>query len=270
MNTNNIKLNDNIKLNIYNNSNNNTNSDTSHSNNINRLLDIVRKTYISIQKYKLLNIVNGNELYSCIISLQNIAIHLKHLLSLVENVEEISCTTALKEIEKDLLLTIRSYGTDSIEDLFYLYFNNNFIIDKDNECKYKLLKAFAHPMCYTVLEPNSINTNNLVCRDLYNESINNESINNSNEPINNESISVNINNDIKHFNIKVHCIELIICHNNQRLSINCLIDDIKLDMLNNDYMNIICSFTYLTFILRTYKKGVFSHLLFCFSFVNLN
>ena len=48
MNTNNIKLNDNIKLNI------NNNSDNSHPNNINRLLDIVRKTYVSIQKYKLL------------------------------------------------------------------------------------------------------------------------------------------------------------------------------------------------------------------------
>ena len=67
---------DNIKLNINNineiniNSHldNDNNDNNSHAINIHKLLDIVRKTYISIQKYKLLNIVNGNELYSCIIS----------------------------------------------------------------------------------------------------------------------------------------------------------------------------------------------------------
>ena len=80
-------VNNNIKLNINEiNINNESHSDiNTHSNNIHRLLDIVRKTYISIQKYKLLNIVNACELYSCIIALQNIALNLKNLLLLINS-----------------------------------------------------------------------------------------------------------------------------------------------------------------------------------------
>ena len=226
---------DNIKLNINNineiniNSHldNDNNDNNSHAINIHKLLDIVRKTYISIQKYKLLNIVDAHELYNCITSLQNIAIHLKNILSLIEHdkhVEERSFITALTEISKDLLSTIKSYGTTSVEDLLYLVFGDDLIVNKEFNDKYNLLKQYAHPINYTINNENITNDNHFICINMNNEYNDNNSINN--------------NNEYKQFLIQVNCIQFIICYNKQQILINCLIDDIKLDILKNEYISI--------------------------------
>jgi endopeptidase La len=193
---------------------------------VNKLLDIVRNTYTSIAKYKLLYFVDQGDVYNCILVLQNVSTNLKNVLSLLENntnIDDISFTLAIEEISRDLLANIKKYGTENLEDLLYLCLGSNVILI-NNGCidKYILLNKFAHPINYTLVDTHA--TRNIPVNSIDIEIID-------------TNTSLGDLHDYKLFTIKVYCAQVFIYCNNQTFLITCVIDDIPLDLLNNIYIN---------------------------------
>jgi ATP-dependent Lon protease len=191
---------------------------------INKLLGIVTNTYNSILKYKSLYFVDSGDVYNCILVLQNVSTNLKNVLSLLQkntNIDDTSFTLAIEEISRDLLSNIKKYGTEKFTDLLYLCLGSNYLTN--NIDKYRLLCQFAHPISYNVIDtpkptPAEMELNIIDCNDNYK--------NNTNQV-----------NDYKLFNIKTYCIQVLIYYNKQTFVINCVIDDIPLDILNDVYIN---------------------------------
>jgi endopeptidase La len=199
-------------------------------NKINKLLSIVYNTYNSIQRYKLLFLHDTRDVFNSTLVLQNISVNLKNILYLLENntnIDTNSFTLALKEITRDLQLNIKTYGTDKIEDILYLSFDEIPILNTE---QYNLLNVYAHPISYNILEQEK-STNQIIVMDIDNEpALDNEY--KSNEYKSNEYKS----NEYKYFNTKIHCIQLTIHYNTTKLIINCLVEDICLDILHENYI----------------------------------
>jgi len=293
-----------------------------HSQRIEKLLEIVQKTYTAVQLYKVLKIVESNEVFNCILMLQNISTNLKNVGSLLQqnkNIDEISFNVALDEISRDLLLIIKTSGTASLDDLLYLFCGETVSLEKEHSSKYDVLKQFAHPLSYITVDrkPNKqlevidINDND---EPMAAAPINDSDepmaaapINDSDEPINHEPIvaepindsenifinidisnacdyisianvvskanaigananaiganaigananaigaigananaigaigtnAIGTNNEHKSFKLSVYGIKIIICVKNQTLVINCLVDDVNLNMMNEPYI----------------------------------
>jgi len=189
------------------------------NNTIHKLLSIVKKTFISIQRYKLLYIVDTRDVYNCIIVLQNISVNLKNILALLENntnIDEESFKIALQEITTDLQLNIKTYGTEQIADILYLCFDDFSLSNIENSAQYHLLNTYAHPISYTINETtDNAEFITVECAD----------VNESSE-----------DNEYKRFNTKVHCIQLTIHYKTQQVIINCFVEDICLDILNDGYI----------------------------------
>jgi ATP-dependent Lon protease len=210
--------------------NDNINDNETYICKINRLLSIINKTYTSIQRYKLLFLHDSREVFNCIIVLQNISVNLKNILYLLENntnIDTNSFTVALKEMTTDLQLNIQIYGTEKIEDIVYLYFDDIHIEHREDRELYKLINTYAHPINYTIIA----NEESPFQLSVMDTNICNER-NERNDLICNDHIC----NEFKLFNTKVHCIQVIIYYKTQKLIINCLVEDICLDIVNENYI----------------------------------
>ena len=120
---------------------------------------------------------------------------------------------------------MKSYGTDSLDDLLLICFGNNSkIMSEDTQYdKFELLKKYFHPTSYKVINKNDDNkqkkpdeciddTTNLTCYDVV--------------------------SSYKQFHMKVYGIKLLI-HNSvlkKSLVIFGIVDDIVIEFLNNIYV----------------------------------
>ena len=197
-----------------------------------RLLDIVKKTFIFVQRCKLFD---SCDVYNCILTLNNISTNLKTMLALLENnsnnIDETSFKVAFEEVSNELLLIIKTYGTEDIEDLLFLCIGEKIEVHEENLEKYKLIKEFVHPFSYSKVEKTKYNFNHLDCMNIRSELMRSELI--RSELI----INDNTYSDTKKFHLKVNCIHLIIHDKTDIFIINCIVDNISIDILKNDYIN---------------------------------
>ena len=125
-------------------------------NRIKFLKEIITKTMLSCQKYKLSDILGTNEVNVCINTLE----------SLFKDIQEenkkinlnkfnlIETTSKLNKVEEELLLVIKNFGTDSLDHLIKLLFDEDLdsFLQKNNlDEKYKILTERAHPINYKIL-----------------------------------------------------------------------------------------------------------------------
>ena len=116
---------------------------------------IIINTILSIQRYKLLDIYGANELNACLNSLNELSDKLnnyKYYTKNGTNNEEL-IVTKLQEINNDLSILFRSYGTLYLEDLLKICFGqdytNNYVLNGNP--KYEILKNYVHPISYKVM-----------------------------------------------------------------------------------------------------------------------
>ena len=106
------------------------------------LQDIIKRTILSSQKYKTLDIFGANELNLCINSLEAMFSTLNALLLPItegNKIDDEKIISVLQDITNDLSSLFRTFGTNSIEDLIMICFGadfaqknfiNNSILDK--------------------------------------------------------------------------------------------------------------------------------------------
>jgi ATP-dependent Lon protease len=197
------------------------------------------------------------------LTLQTIATNLKNVLNLLENhtnVDEVSCVTAAAELAKELLATMKVCGTYNLEDLFYLLLAEKTTdISTTNVCsKYVLLNQFAHPISYeelpysdythldcmefapttfapTTFAPTTFAPTTFAPTTFAGPGANaSPSAAGSNPSANDTSPnSIPLH---KAFNFQVHCVKLVIHHDGKTFLITCLIEDIHLEIVKNDYV----------------------------------
>tara|TARA_B100000963_G_scaffold361848_1_gene400267 strand:+ start:3008 stop:6322 length:3315 start_codon:yes stop_codon:yes gene_type:complete len=119
--------------------------------------NIINKTTLIVQRYKLLEIFGASELNVCIQGLDKIHDDLTFLEeSINENDIESNnkLVNRLQSLNTDLSGILRNFGTDSIEDLITVCFGQDFInnfITIENKDKYELIKNNVHPIGYKIV-----------------------------------------------------------------------------------------------------------------------
>ena len=120
------------------------------------LKQIITKTIISCQKYKLSDILGTNEVNVCINTLESL---FKDIQEEYKKINQnkfnlVETSSKLNRIEEELLLVIKNFGTDSLDDLIKLLFSDDFntFIAKNNLVeKYNILIERVHPINYKIL-----------------------------------------------------------------------------------------------------------------------
>ena len=99
---------------------------------IKEIQSIIQKTILSAQKYKLYDILGANELNICISTLNNIFDETNIILTEIEQKtcsEEI-ISSKITDMEHDLVKKKKNFGTESLKDLIYLIFGNDYINER--------------------------------------------------------------------------------------------------------------------------------------------
>ena len=132
------------------------------------LQQIIKRTILSAQKYKTLDIFGANELNICVNCLEECFIRLEHLLSnkiysLAETeqqdnhklLSENDIIEEMQDITNELSSTFRTFGTDSIDDLLNVCFGADFVKNNFNTqdaiLKYNIMKEHVHPIGYKIM-----------------------------------------------------------------------------------------------------------------------
>jgi ATP-dependent Lon protease len=114
--------------------------------------DIIQKTIIHVQKNKTLDILGISDVSTCIEKLGELSKKIEEMGSLSITSTDIIINN-LQIINNELSSLLKSFGTDSLEDLLLICFgNNNKITTNEEEYnKFELLKKYFHPTSYRVI-----------------------------------------------------------------------------------------------------------------------
>ena len=185
--------------------------------------DVIQKTIIHVQKNKFLDILGISDVNTCIERLGDLSKKIQEVSENKTNTDVL--INNLQQINNELSSLLKSYGTDSLDDLLLICFGNNSkIMSEDTQYdKFELLKKYFHPTSYKVINKKDDNkqkkpdeciddTTNLTCYDVV--------------------------SSYKQFHMKVYGIKLLI-HNTvlkKSLVIFGIVDDIVIEFLNNIYV----------------------------------
>jgi ATP-dependent Lon protease len=185
--------------------------------------DVIQKTIIHVQKNKFLDILGISDVNTCIERLGDLSKKIQEVSENKTNTDVL--INNLQQINNELSSLLKSYGTDSLDDLLLICFGNNSkIMTEDSQYdKFELLKKYFHPTSYKVInkkddskqkKPDEYidDTSNLTCYDVV--------------------------SSYKQFHMKVYGIKLVI-HNlvlKKSLVIFGIVDDIVIEFLNNKYV----------------------------------
>lgn len=116
--------------------------------------NVIMNTFMSSEKYKLMNIMTLNDANSCVSSLEK----LNNLLRTCDS-DNGDILDTLQFINNSLSNVIKLFGTYRIDDLIVICFGKAFyqknILNSQNYDKYKLLSRFCHPINYKILNWNN-------------------------------------------------------------------------------------------------------------------
>ena len=199
--------------------------------------NLIQKTLLSVQKYKLLDIIGANELNTATQQLEHIYMMLSNNSILLKNKQNINKVKSnLETIRNDINNIFNNYGTENMRDLLNIVYGDEYITAMDWDCnKYNLIETYVHPINFKVipwkndrknysdkiLEKNKIiedfiiveKSNNLDCFDLSRTS--------------------------STFQSKVYGIKIAFHNEKEKKTIIVagLVDEILTSCINNDYLN---------------------------------
>jgi ATP-dependent Lon protease len=201
--------------------------------------EIIIKTVLSIQRYKLLDIYGPNDLNTCLNNLNELSDKLnnyKYYTKNSSNNEEL-IVTKLQEINNDLSILFRSYGTHYLEDLLIICFGidytNNYVLN--GNIKYELLKKYVHPISYKVMNWTKNNKNNKNIKTLKkNRIVEDFMIMETAENLD----CFDLMRTSKNFNSRVYGIKIIIqnLEQNKLLICSAIVDDVMINSLDSEYI----------------------------------
>ena len=188
--------------------------------------DVIQKTIIHVQQNKNIDILGISDVSSCVDRLGELSKKITELNEMKQTNHD-GLINGLQYINNELSGILKSYGTDSLEDLILICFgNNNKIVTNENENdKFELLKKYFHPTSYKIVSKKDDKqkkndeifddkTVNLTCYD--------------------------ISESHKQFHMKVYGIKIYIRSDvlKKSLIIFGIVDDVIINYLNNKYITL--------------------------------
>ena len=235
-----------VKNNDTNNSN--SNSNIKHTADVVALVekkilffqDVIQKTILNAQKNKFLDILGVSEVATCITTINTISDNLKKMEENI-NTQQITSDAIISNLQtlnNDLSSLLKTYGTESLEDLLSICFgSNNAILTPDSDTfKFELLKKYFHPINYkvvTIKNPEKESTDGMKTKTakFFSDDIMSDTIQNL------DCIDILMNT--KQFHLKVYGLKLYVYHSafKKSLLITGVVDDIIINFLNNPFIN---------------------------------
>ena len=201
------------------------------------LKDMIKESFSTMQNYKIMDVISGNELNTTINSFDKLSSNLNELNKKLMTDINIDCESIyneIKQIKSKLLSIFSNSGTKYLKKLIILLLDNN-IENIDND-KYNLLCNYTHPVGYKILDWKN-----------YHPSTNkNKKYIQKNKIIDDKMIVEHANNleclDLsrtnKTFQLQVYGIKVVIHNAKKRETyiISCLVDDILLSCVDNYFI----------------------------------
>ena len=204
--------------------------------------DIVQKTLIHVQHNKVISVLASNEVNTCVTQLMCISKKIKELRSVLAESNSDTLINNLQIINNELSSLFKSYGTQTLEDLLWICFGNNYVasgvsnvvLNESDKSKLELVKKYFHPTGYKVVnhqtkqakeekksKPTSVTKEDL---QLFEQSANLDCYDNS--------------TNVDGFFAKVYGIKIVIMNNalNKTLIISGYVDDIIIELMNNPFI----------------------------------
>ena len=116
----------------------------------------INETILSVQKYKRLDIFGASEMNVCVTTLEELYNELNEIDNTIkeEKIAVDDIITKLQNINNEISVLFKSFGTESIESLISVCFGVDFlktIIDESNTEKFDVIKKYVHPIGYKVM-----------------------------------------------------------------------------------------------------------------------
>jgi len=133
---------------------------------IDYFFNLITETIISVEKYKINDILNASELNLCIKNLENIYNDLSKIQNSLDkkNLNKKQLVTKLQTINDDLSLVFKTFGTSKIENILTICFGANYIYDIKNDVntdKLNIILNYVNPIGYKIIPwKNKPKTNN--------------------------------------------------------------------------------------------------------------
>ena len=124
---------------------------------VNSFQEIIKKTILAVHKYKFLDILGANDINVCVKSLETLFVQLSTIEESInnnENIDKMATISKLQEINNDLSVLLKSFGTESMDDLVTVCFGTDFIdtiLTEENSDKYEVIRKYVHPIGYKVM-----------------------------------------------------------------------------------------------------------------------
>lgn len=193
--------------------------------------DIIQKTIIHVQKNKILDILGISEVNNCIQLLNHVNEKIRGLLEKISMIAEDEVIEHLQTINNLISGVIKTYGTDSLDDLLSICFGSSHSIftNQEEEYKYGILKKYFHPTSYKIVSQTTNNGSKNKKMVHMDETIN-ENIKNLD--------CFDIQASAKSFHAKVYGMKIYLYHPTQKiyLFIYGIVDDIVLKFITNSYV----------------------------------
>lgn len=206
-----------------------------------KLQEIIRRTILSTYKYKKLEIISPNDTNQCVYALESLFVRLFNLTSILKNndYDKELFITKLQDINNELSILFKTFGTESFDDLITICLGSEFInktiLHSDIRDKWELIKNYCHPISYKVLswksDPSPSKSANVLKKTHIIEDINIVECGQNLD-------CFDLARTSKQFQTRVSGVKISIQHHEQRktLIICAIVDDILLTCLNFNFV----------------------------------
>ena len=200
---------------------------------------IIINTILSIQQYKQMNVIGANELNLAITNLESNNELLSNLKTSLEkdSVIKEEHINVLQEINDNLSVICKNYGTHSIDDILCICFGKSFLnkwIQLINRDKYELLQKYFHPTGYKLV---NCTKKRVVCPIEKNKIVDESKM----EEFGDDLDCFDLARTNKIFSVRLAGLKLLIFNNVTKimLILSGIMDDVFVDCLNNTFVSTI-------------------------------
>lgn len=207
---------------------------------INRLAyykDMISKTIVAIQKYKLMDVLTHNDLNLGISNLEknNELLTSLDMMLKTENTVKDQHINILQEINDNLSVVCKNYGTHSIDDILCICYGTSFLtswLKKVDQDKYNILKKYYHPIGYKLVSC----TKKRIVKPIEKNKIVDE---NKIEEFADNLECFDLARTNKKFRIRLLGMKVVIFNdeNNTMLILNGIVDDILMSCVDSSYVH---------------------------------
>lgn len=112
---------------------------------------VIQKTLLHVQRSKFQDILVISDVTRCVKMLNVIHANICKVLNGMYDMDEDLLLKKTQEINNDLSMVIKSYGTESLEDMLVVCIGTSCVVANNENDKFGLLKEYFHPTGYSIL-----------------------------------------------------------------------------------------------------------------------